>query len=907
MKHLKRTLQLFVPLLLLAAVGCLLVLWLAGREDKTRREILSSMGYLGDTTGFWVTTGLDTWRDFPHEDGLSREELTARLDEMVELAETARFNTIYFQARSDGAAFYQSRYADPHPSLSGAKGALGAFDPLDYLCTAGLEKRIQVYAILDLEEPDLSRAEEVEKLAALVGELGKNYPVGGILLAGLDQAPGEAVETALRAAKARLDKDAPGTPLGLLFHGDSVTPELVAGLTEDRTIEVVVPRLNQNVTDGSFFEALRRWTDAAAPTAKVLPALKIYYEGPAEEQQEMELRLLAASMEEGASGAVLEYYSQMKQDRRWAERAVGLLNTPKGPAPDLDFDIPRTLAVTYPAGDVSVTDSAIFLMGTSDPGQPLTLDGEEIERTTAGGTWGSLQKLEMGSNVFTLRQGEAAQTVTVRRYTLGPAAPIEGIAEGSLFPRYSCGVDSDEKLLLSCIGPAGGSITATLGERSIQLNQEGSGSQGAPVAYRGTLELDPADYDPNTTAKIGPVSYLLSYNGVTTTYQSQGEVYVAGRNVRLAVENTAQLSAVLTDPDDDETITGSLKAGAKAYVEETVRTSRGGAITLAYKIQGGYILAGTPGSGEMARVLEGDPHIALEMGEMATTLDESGSLTVDLGEGTPAITTRRTGEALILDCLDTTVTGALSQLSNGFVQLASSEEIPGGTRVTLQLEPEGGLWGYDLYYQDGRTRLYLKAAPKLSDSFGKPLEGVTVMLDPGHGGSDPGAMGVAGESGPAEAQLNLAVSQAVKYRLEQLGAAVTLTRSGDSKVSLYERVDMAAAARPDVFLSIHHNSGVLTGNMNQARRMECYYFEDLSEPFARKLMEKLPGAVGRPGTEAEQARYYVTRQTGNPAVLLEVGFMVNPLEYEECMGKATIVKTACGIAEVIEELVAAAG
>ena len=213
------------------------------------------------------------------------------------------------------------------------------------------------------------------------------------------------------------------------------------------------------------------------------------------------------------------------------------------------------------------------------------------------------------------------------------------------------------------------------------------------------------------------------------------------------------------------------------------------------------------------------------------------------------------------------------------------------------------MWGYDLYYQDGKSYLYLKPAPKAGGSYARPLEGVTVLLDPGHGGGDPGAMGVAGETGPAEAQLNLAVSQAAKYRLQQLGAKVALTRTDDSKVSLYERVDISTETRPDIFLSIHHNSGVLTGNMNQARRMECYYFEDGSRPFAQALMDRLPGLIGRPGTEPEQARYYVTRQTANPAVLLEVGFMVNPLEYEECIDRLTILKTACGVAEAVVDIV----
>jgi len=63
MKHVRRMFQLFLPLLLLAAAGCALVFWMVGREDKSQREMLSSVGFLGDTTGFLVTTGREG--DFP--------------------------------------------------------------------------------------------------------------------------------------------------------------------------------------------------------------------------------------------------------------------------------------------------------------------------------------------------------------------------------------------------------------------------------------------------------------------------------------------------------------------------------------------------------------------------------------------------------------------------------------------------------------------------------------------------------------------------------------------------------------------------------------------------------------------------------------------------------------------------
>lgn len=905
MRYAKRFFQVILPLLLLAAAGAGLVLWLTGERQQRQQELLGSMGFLGDTTGFSVTAG--EGGDFPGPSGLSQEELKARLEEVLALADKARFSTVFFQVRADGAAFYESKYTALHPSLSGAKGVLGGFDPLGYLCDRGLEERVLIYAVADVSDlaAGLSQKETAARLADSTAELGRKYPLGGILLTGLDSLPPETVKTALSAVRSRLEKEGTRVPLGLLFDGEgNVTPQLISDLTGDGTLDAAAPRIAAPVSpqagERSFEELLSLWSGAVAPSTRLL----VVQPGP---DPEGELRLLMSSLEERVSGVMLEHYGSLRGDPSRIEAAVSLLTSPRGGLPSLSFPIPRTLSVSYPDGDVSVSDAAIFLMGTSDPEKPLTLDGEELERRTAGGTWGSLQKLEPGKNTFTLGQGEETATVTVTRYTPGGSSPISGLTEGSLFPRYSCGVDSDGELTLSCMGPAGGTVTATLNGKSLRLSQAESASQnGTPVAFRGTMTLSPVDYDPNATASIGAVTYLLRYGGAETSYRSQGEVYVAGRNVPLVVENTAQLSAVLTDPDDDDSIIGSLKPGAVAQVEKTVRTSRSGAVTLAYKLRGsGYILAGTPAMGPMVRVVEGDPSTGMTVDSSSAALGRDGSLTLTLGEGTPAVLTSRTDDSLILDCLDTTVAeSCLSTLrANDFIRSAAASPIQNGSRITLELEPEGGLWGYDLYYEAGKTVLYLKPAPKRSEVYGKPLTGITVMLDAGHGGSDPGAMGVAGTGGPAEAPLNLAVACATKYRLEQLGAAVTLTRQDDSQVSLYERVDASTAARPDLFLSIHHNSGVLTGNMNQARRMECYYFEDISQPFAEALMARLPEALGRPGTEPEQARYYVTRQTGNPAALLEVGFIVNPLEYEECVDRVNILKTACAVAEAVMDVI----
>lgn len=79
----------------------------------------------------------------------------------------------------------------------------------------------------------------------------------------------------------------------------------------------------------------------------------------------------------------------------------------------------------------------------------------------------------------------------------------------------------------------------------------------------------------------------------------------------------------------------------------------------------------------------------------------------------------------------------------------------------------------------------------------------TVVLDPGHGGTDPGAVGTGGVK---EKDVTLDVASRVRALLEEGHLAVTMTRNGDESISLRDRVLLANAKRPDLFVSIHVNS-----------------------------------------------------------------------------------------------------
>jgi N-acetylmuramoyl-L-alanine amidase len=87
---------------------------------------------------------------------------------------------------------------------------------------------------------------------------------------------------------------------------------------------------------------------------------------------------------------------------------------------------------------------------------------------------------------------------------------------------------------------------------------------------------------------------------------------------------------------------------------------------------------------------------------------------------------------------------------------------------------------------------------------GDPIGGATVVLDPGHGGEE---TGTAGPGGTVERDLNLAVALRTKAALEREGAKVVLTRTGDYRIALATRAEIAQKLQPPVFISIHHNGG----------------------------------------------------------------------------------------------------
>ena len=172
-----------------------------------------------------------------------------------------------------------------------------------------------------------------------------------------------------------------------------------------------------------------------------------------------------------------------------------------------------------------------------------------------------------------------------------------------------------------------------------------------------------------------------------------------------------------------------------------------------------------------------------------------------------------------------------------------------------------------------------------------------VCIDPGHGGKDPGATG----GDVDEKDIALDVSKKIVSFLEAKGCTVMLTRETDVFVALSDRARMANSAKADLYVSIHCNS---VRDNARATGMEVYHYTHASEASkhaARVIYDKLLPVCGLRGRGVKSQDLAVLRETAMPAVLVELGFISNPIDRAKLTNFAWQDDAAKAIADGIVE------
>ncbi len=150
-----------------------------------------------------------------------------------------------------------------------------------------------------------------------------------------------------------------------------------------------------------------------------------------------------------------------------------------------------------------------------------------------------------------------------------------------------------------------------------------------------------------------------------------------------------------------------------------------------------------------------------------------------------------------------------------------------------------------------------------------------VVIDPGHGGPDPGAIGI---GGIRETDVVLEVSKIVKNLLSEKGVNVRLTRINEVDLGLPPRVSFANNTDADIFVSIHANAS--RGKRRDINGLETFYYRGWRGRLLAKKIQKqiLRVSPGSPDRGVKQGRFYVIKNTRMPAVLVEIGFLTGRLD-----------------------------
>ena len=214
---------------------------------------------------------------------------------------------------------------------------------------------------------------------------------------------------------------------------------------------------------------------------------------------------------------------------------------------------------------------------------------------------------------------------------------------------------------------------------------------------------------------------------------------------------------------------------------------------------------------------------------------------------------------------------------------------PQTTRIVVELNEQYSMRPWEVHVRGLAPHRWFVQLPKflLTSSYSLPSDsvavsvpaakpypttGIIMLVDPGHGGRDPGAIGI---GGLREKDVVLSISLEVARILERQGMKVFLTRSSDRFISLSGRVALAENTNADAFVSIHANSVGL--GRSAVNGLETYYYSEgyrLAQTIHRSILSR----INIRDRGVRRARFYVLRKSSMPAALVEVGFVTGGID-----------------------------
>ena len=528
----------------------------------------------------------------------------------------------------------------------------------------------------------------------------------------------------------------------------------------------------------------------------------------------------------------------------------------------------ESLFISYPPNNHQTTSEQIFIIGTASGSGELLINNTLVQRSGAGHFAPSFP-LQIGDNTFRVQLADKTVKITVKRVASEPIIP-PGISP--LTPNKNIARLPEELICFSAVARPNAAVTVELGSQTIPLLPQ-TAVQLPPNSAVLTNQNQPqpgiSTYSGcdtfNQIGNLGNPLFKLNLNGKQIEQEGEGTVEILPRNQLEVVEVTAREGVARTGPSTTYSRLTPLPEGTKA----AVTGKEGEWLRLDY---GGWIKAA-----ETRLVPSNIPPRSFIRG--ISSRQVTGGTEISFPLQTPVPVTVKQLDTTFTLTLHNTIaqTDTIYINDDPLIKRLDWQQVsPTQVEYNFQLKSDRQ-WGYELKYRGTTLILTLRHAPQVSNSSSIPLEGIRIVLDPGHGGKE---LGARGPNGYPEKDANLALAQLLKQEFIQLGATVYMTRETDVDVSLGERVDMINEIKPNIALSIHYNALPDNGDALNTAGIGMFWYHAQAHSLSVSLQNYLVQKLNRPHYGVFWNNLALTRPHTAPSILMELGFMTNPVEFE---------------------------
>ena len=709
-----------------------------------------------------------------------------------------------------------------------------------------------------------------------------------------------------------------GSGYSALLSGHADTKALV----EEGAVDFVTVRALTSLTDGKLnFTTILNWWDALCQKSS-MPLYVLHDGGKVGTSaagwsgyDQLTRQVASAAKAKQYAGSIFMGYTKMASDPNGSTSALlkYFQNTYK------EKDLFKDLTIESPKKTSFTTyEASLRFHGKYDPNFEVTINGKKITPSETGEFLEDYD-LKIGTNTFVMKhKGKTITYTVVRKVKI-----LQSVS-----PTGSVSVDGGSKVIISVKAFKGSDVYATINGKRIKMTlSEGSDEDERTSSYGRYGAVYTVPKATSKVQNLGSIKITGSYSQFSETLWG---AKVSVNKYVPPVQPSQTFPPVYSDPSDpnqpdpeypqtmsnqikykaDDTIVYDVSATGADYGSPVQYPQPKGTIDYIDRESGSYYILKSGRKVPKSKVSKtggekvGNNHIDsmnVQMDTYNTTLTMNTTWKAPFNISFSPLSFQPVGDRLyyLSDFNANTVTITFdyttmvpklpddafqnSSLFSGFKWERIVENGVPKHKLILTLRQKGKYVGCEANYNSKGELVFRFNNPPSG------LKGARIVLDPGHGLGDSGAVGSYYEGSKKiivhESDLNWKMANAIKTKLEAQGATVYMLDSKNNNLSLQDRVRLAKQYDPQLFIAVHHNSS--TGSTGTG--VEAYYNTPFSKPLAHSINSRLGTyynntmySDGKNRNRGDKfSEFYVTRVFHCPATLVEYGFVSNPTELKK--------------------------